>query len=126
MRLEEGKYYRTRGGDKAKCIAVSTQDHGEEYGALVISDDYAYPRPYTVEGRYVANKVEHFDDIIAEWKETKKVKMAPAVYKGNSGHYLISSALFKSEGQARVGTFDFVRWLGGTFYEVEIEVEVEG
>lgn len=123
IKLEEGKYYRTRGGDKAKCIAVSTQDHGEEYGALVISDDYAYPRPYTVEGRYVANKVEHFDDIIAEWKEKRTVKMAPALYKLTSGALCISGLIFESEDDARQRCVDFIKWLIGTPYEIEVEVE---
>lgn len=122
IKLEEGKYYRTRGGDKAKCIAVSTQDHGEEYGALVISDDYAYPRPYTVEGRYVSNEMEHFDDIIAEWKEKRTVKMAPALYQSAVGTYL-SYKFFESEEQARTyGSTSFVRWLIGTPYEIEVEV----
>lgn len=66
------------------------------------------------------------DDEWEKYKEVKKVKMAPCVHK--SGGLLnkleICDRLFSNEKEARefFNTL-FVKWLGGTSYEVEIEIE---
>jgi hypothetical protein len=72
MRLEEGKYYRTGDGQKVKCVAVSTMDHGVEYGAIIATDCYNYLSLYTVDGYYFSSKVEHVNNIVSKWKEPKK------------------------------------------------------
>lgn len=79
MRLEEGKYYKTKEGRKVKCIAVSTQDDGKKYGALCESFDSSLLHIYTVDGRYYHRKDSDFD-IVAEWKEPKKYKVTVALW----------------------------------------------
>jgi len=124
VRLEEGKHYRTRSGRKVKCIAVSTMDHGEKYGALCIVDNSTIGSVFTIDGRYNAGGTDDWD-IIAEWKETKNVKMAPAVFKSFSGSLNISIDIHESEEQAKLRCPGFIKWLGCTPYEIEVEVEVE-
>ena len=72
MKLEEGKYYRTKSGRKVKCIAVSVMDHDAAYGALCDLNDGDYFAPYTVDGRYHPKLTDDEWDIVAEWKEPKK------------------------------------------------------
>jgi hypothetical protein len=124
MKLEEGKYYRTRGGEKVRCIAVSSQDYGEEYGALCKSQCHPIPWSYTIDGCFVSTKQEHVEDIIAEWKEKQTAKLAPAVFETMKGSFYVSDKLFESEEEARrYGIYPFVKWLIGTPYEIEVEVE---
>ena len=65
----------------------------------------------------------------------QKVKMSPYIFRSSEGAVMVSGRLFDSEESAQAHCSDlfsfhdhfkceFIRWLGGTPYEVEVPDEI--
>lgn len=127
IRLEEGKYYRTRSGNKMFCTTAARDYRGDNYAALCIYSDIPASDAfsYYLNGS-CSSSSQQPEDIVAEWKETRKVKLAPYLWKHSaSGDIFMSEILFDSEEKAKRDSPPdaFVKWLIGTPYEVEVEIE---
>jgi hypothetical protein len=86
LKLEAGKYYRTRDGRKAFVTAVAMEN---PFGAM----NELYPVIGYVEGRYASAswtaegfllmECERGDDLVAEWVEPKRIQGWMNVYAGH-------------------------------------------
>ena len=69
MKLEAGKFYKTRGGHKAFVTAIIPDASDEGWPAVGwLLGDHT-PRSWTLTGRNSGH-----DDLIAEWVEPKRIK----------------------------------------------------
>lgn len=69
MTIRLGKYYRTRGGNKARVICLDVA--GNAYPTLVLIDNGYYESIYsmTTDGRMPSGNIEDEHDLISEWIE---------------------------------------------------------
>jgi hypothetical protein len=80
MKIQEGKYYKTKGGDKAFIYTDSAPDskypiHGRlEIAGGNLDSDHTTVYSWMACGR--ANDYDSYDDIVAEWAETKPRMLA--------------------------------------------------
>jgi hypothetical protein len=100
MNFEEGKYYKTRDGHKARvlCTDYPTNDY-VVYGYVYLDTGIKHFH-WQKNGRCYLT-CEHEADLVAEWTEPKPPKLlAPAIIKvcGSVG---LSSTLYSSEEEAR-------------------------
>jgi len=70
MELIVGKYYKLRSGAKAKVIVTKRP---KDYSVVIMYNHGELGFRY-YDGAFYANK-ESVNDIVSEWKETKKVKL---------------------------------------------------
>lgn len=71
MKLEAGKKYKLRNGVIAECLAVWSREYYGFQASVAISAEND-PSRYTIDGRFMRNKIEHSLDIVAEYRESKK------------------------------------------------------
>lgn len=68
MKLEAGKYYKTRNGQKAKCVAVWTDEY-KGYQTSVMLPEWELPVHYSLSGKFYADENgSDEDDIVSEWQ----------------------------------------------------------
>jgi len=67
VRLEVGKQYRMRNGEK--CLVVDTQNDNDEYPFIVYRYDEKESEGVMANGKYSHMLGEHERDIISEWTE---------------------------------------------------------
>lgn len=72
MKLEAGKYYRTRDGRKAYVIGqnVFECNYGKWFAGYIDGD--ADPLDWSIDGCIFSDKSESHRDLVAEWVEKKK------------------------------------------------------
>lgn len=72
IKLEAGKYYRTHGGDKVFIAGKSPfEKRPFEFCGFVENQG---TQSWTAEGKFFTGKNSSAYDIVAEWKEPKRVK----------------------------------------------------
>lgn len=71
MKIEVGKYYKTRGGRKVRIYAVDGECLYSVHGALFEADNKGWICcVWTEEGRLISNTEADYD-IVSEWTEPK-------------------------------------------------------
>jgi hypothetical protein len=80
IKLESGKYYRARGGKKAFCTFVGTDPFGNQKVALIIFEEEPQSVRYHWQDGSWSSLQESKLDLIAEWKEPKRIKGCMNVY----------------------------------------------
>lgn len=75
MKLESGKFYRTRGGDKVRIYATYGCGSYPVHGAVVWDKTTWCSQTWTGSGRFDLEKESSHLDIVAEWEEPKPMKL---------------------------------------------------
>lgn len=77
LKLEVGKYYKTRGGHRAQVVSIGTPHIS--HNVVVITFEQATPvtRTYTSQGQWAVNLQESSHDLIAEYPWPKSEKLKP-------------------------------------------------
>lgn len=70
MKIEKGKFYRTRGGNKVEILKTDVKNTWPIIGLITNSEDYEICASWSDNGKYDAKYLEkHSCDIIGEWEE---------------------------------------------------------
>jgi hypothetical protein len=72
MKIEPGKLYKTRGGQKARIYAVDTGETAVIHGAIFFNGQWGL-MSWCSKGSAYVNAQSHYD-LIEEWTEPKKTK----------------------------------------------------
>lgn len=85
MKLEAGKYFKTRDGRKAYVAAIAPEEIGAAYPAIGWLGDQL--DNWLTDGRYMRSGNDESEDLIAEWIEPEaKAEWCLYAYKDRSGN----------------------------------------
>lgn len=75
MKIEVGKFYRTRSGNKVRIYALDGGGHYQVHGAIEIEDDDNHwdVQSWSINGTWNEVLTDHSFDIVSEWHEPIKV-----------------------------------------------------
>lgn len=121
FKVTESGWYRTRDGWDAEVVVNSAG-----YGVTGYIHPLLLLQYWHSDGSHAMNSPVTDNDLVEYLgkerpKRKKTIKIAPALCENLDG-FFISDQLFESEEKAR-RLCDFVRWLIGTPYAIEVEVE---
>lgn len=109
MKIQPGKYYQTRGGQKAYVGHILPEEIAEGNSYLVrgclLKQNGWVQESWCIDGRYSAHDTNHYFDIVAEWTEPKPqqpefVFLLKYECKNFDGHSLTGSEFFGDKDQA--------------------------
>ena len=69
MKIEKGKFYRTRGGEKVEVLKIDADGRFPVIGCV----GNKKPDCFTVDGRWYDNDENDHNDLIAEWTEPVEI-----------------------------------------------------
>lgn len=120
MKIEVGKFYRTRKGDKARVYATDGDGAHATHGAVLLGGEWS-SSTWTVEGKFNAFvDVESSLDLVSEWvDELRFVEKAMYVSVGYNG---ITKVLHREVHETREGA---IRFGGASVGVAEIKVWVK-
>lgn len=67
MKLQKGKFYRTRSGEKVECL---TTERNDERPVIMLWENGDFTLHF-ITGEYCISKEESEDDIISEWSDVE-------------------------------------------------------
>lgn len=91
MKIEKGRFYKLRNGEKAEIYAVNRKGAYCIHGTICIDDIDDEVRTWREDGQY--SNLEHSRDIVSEWVEPKapRPRMLGYYYNNSASVYLLPS-----------------------------------
>lgn len=72
MKLEVGKFYKTRDGRKAEVVYIN-EELKDSYTVYFLVDGDGHLISCSLEGSYYGDDEAHESDLVSEWKEPERV-----------------------------------------------------
>ena len=87
MKIEAGRFYRTRDGRKAYVAAIGNPLNAKDlYPAIgFMEGEHGLEGTWTTCGRYMDKREDHDSDLIAEWREPESMSMDLYLVKTSCG-----------------------------------------
>lgn len=108
MKIEVGKFYKTRDGMKARIYSLDGEGEYPIHGALLIYDKGWHIISWLESGRQFQNSSDR-SDLVSEWVEPPKKKRREAWSKTSPCG--LSGIVFIEEGMPLEGEWERVPWL---------------
>lgn len=102
MKLEAGKFYKMRNGNKAFVVGLSEQAHSFKFIGTSVRGDFTDVHAWKEDGGF-GNGEKDDRDLIAEWVEPKRIKGWVNIYNTPGGNYECGS-YFSDKSEADTWT----------------------
>ncbi len=99
MKIEAGKFYKARNGDKVEIIHIH---HGVSHPAIGYIGKETSVRDWHIDGKYSSEKIGHLD-LVSEWEEPRPQMLAYVHRQGGSLY------MYPDNGVTFIAELDMVR-----------------